>query len=115
VRPDDSFKMMIDLKEVNSGSLLKDFEPPINPPKEIVDPDDKKPETWDDREKLPDPAAVKPEDWDEEEPKQIADPNVSKPEGWLEEEPETIPDPFAVKPEDWDEATDGFWEGKNLF
>lgn len=25
--------------------------PPVNPPKEIADPDDKKPDDWDDREK----------------------------------------------------------------
>lgn len=25
--------------------------PPVNPPKEIVDPEDKKPEDWDEREK----------------------------------------------------------------
>ena len=27
------------------------FRPAVNPPKEIVDPEDKKPETWDEREK----------------------------------------------------------------
>jgi calnexin len=114
VRPDNTFKMMIDLKSVNSGSLLVDFEPAINPPKEIVDPEDKKPETWDEREKLSDPEAVKPEDWNEEEPKLIADPQVKMPDGWLEDEPETIADPFAIKPEDWDEATDGLWEAPKI-
>ena len=33
------------------GNLLEDLTPPINPPKEIDDPDDKKPSNWDDREK----------------------------------------------------------------
>lgn len=28
------------------------FSPPVNPPKEISDPDDKKPKDWDEREKL---------------------------------------------------------------
>jgi hypothetical protein len=27
------------------------FSPPVNPPKEIEDPNDKKPEDWDEREK----------------------------------------------------------------
>lgn len=110
LRPDNTFKMLIDRVEVNSGSLLNDMTPSINPPKEIVDPNDIKPESWDDREKIADPDAVKPEDWDENEPKTIPDPNASMPSGWLEDEPETIPDPDAVMPEDWDESTDGEWE-----
>ena len=36
---------------------------PINPPKEIEDPSDKKPDDWDERAKIPDASAVKPEDW----------------------------------------------------
>lgn len=44
--------MLIDSIEVNSGSLLKDLTPAINPPKEIVDPSDVKPESWDEREKF---------------------------------------------------------------
>lgn len=53
------------------------------------DPDAKKPEDWDDREKLDDPEDKKPEDWDK---------------------PEHIPDPDAKKPEDWDDEMDGEWE-----
>lgn len=53
------------------------------------DPDAKKPEDWDDREKLDDPDDTKPEDWDK---------------------PEHIPDPDAKKPEDWDDEMDGEWE-----
>ena len=114
VKPDNTYRMSIDLTEINAGSLLSDLTPAINPPKEIVDPNDSKPESWDDREKIPDPDAVKPEDWDEEEPKLIPDPNAKMPEGWLEEETETIPDPVAVKPEDWDDSTDGDWEAPKI-
>ena len=110
VRPDNTFQMLIDTTEVNAGSLLKDLNPSIVPPKEIVDPNDKKPETWDDREKIEDPDAVKPDDWDEEEPKQIADASAQMPEGWLEDESDTIPDESSIKPDDWDEETDGEWE-----
>jgi calnexin len=102
--------MFIDSTEVNAGSLLTDFTPAINPPKEIVDPEDKRPESWDEREKIPDPDAVKPDEWDEDQPKMIDDPSALKPDGWLEDEPETVPDADAVKPEDWDESTDGEWE-----
>jgi len=53
-----------------------------------------------------DPEAKKPEDWDDKE--KIDDPEDSKPEGW--EKPEHIPDPEAKKPEDWDDEMDGEWE-----
>lgn len=48
---DNSFKMYIDNKLINSGNLLEDMEPPIMPPKEIIDLTDRKPDGWDDREK----------------------------------------------------------------
>jgi len=39
--------------------LLEDFNPPVNPSKLIDDPEDKKPENWVDKKKIPDPEAVK--------------------------------------------------------
>nr|CAG4644111.1 EOG090X09BQ [Lepidurus arcticus] len=110
IRPDNTFDVSVDYKIVNSGNLLEDFSPPVNPPSEIDDPSDSKPEDWDEREKIPDPEASKPEDWDEEAPPQIPDPSASQPDGWLEDEPEMIPDPTAEKPEDWDDDMDGAWE-----
>lgn len=105
---------MIDMSEISSGSLLNDLNPPINPPKEIVDPTDQKPETWDEREKIPDPDAVKPDDWDETEPKMIDDVNAKMPDGWLENEEPTIADPEASKPEDWDDSIDKEWEAPRI-
>jgi calnexin len=105
-----SYQILIDNKEARSGSLLEDFEPPVNPPKEIDDPNDKKPADWVDNPKIPDPNAKKPDDWDENEPKEIPDPDAVKPEGWLDDEPERIPDPNARKPDDWDDEEDGEWE-----
>ncbi|XP_015791836.1 calnexin [Tetranychus urticae] len=110
VRPDNSYEISVDKKIVGKGSLLEDFNPPVNPPKEIDDPDDTKPEDWDEREKIPDPDAKKPDDWDENEPRKIVDSNAQKPSDWLEDEPEMIPDPEAKKPEDWSEEMDGEWE-----
>lgn len=76
VRPDNTFEVFVDQASVSSGSLLEDFTPPVNPPKEIDDPDDKKPEDWDEREKIPDPDAEKPDDWDEDAPAKIPDPDA---------------------------------------
>jgi len=94
---------------VNSGSLLEDFTPAVNPPKEIDDPEDFKPADWVDAKKIADPEAVKPEDWDEEAPYEIVDEEAEKPEGWLDDAPLTIPDPDAEKPEEWDDEEDGDW------
>lgn len=110
VRPDSSFEVLLDDKVVNSGSLLEDMTPPVNPPEEIDDKEDFKPADWDEREKVPDPEAKKPADWDEEAPAKIADPAAVRPAGWLEDTPEMVPDPEAERPDDWDTAMDGEWE-----
>ncbi|KAL4229932.1 hypothetical protein ACF0H5_010323 [Mactra antiquata] len=110
VNPDNSFEVLVDNKVINSGSLLEDVNPPVNPPKEIDDPTDKKPEDWDEREKIPDPDASKPDDWDENEPMEIPDESAVKPSGWLDDEESLIPDADAEKPEDWDDEMDGEWE-----
>eukprot|EP00795_Rhopilema_esculentum_P000380 gene380-10044_t len=110
IRPDNTFEIQVDKQVVNSGSLLTDFEPSVNPPTEIDDPSDKKPDEWDEREKIVDPNAKKPVDWDEDAPAKIVDPNAKKPDGWLDDAPENIPDPSAVKPADWDAEEDGEWE-----
>ena len=113
VRPDNTFEISIDYKIVNHGSLFDDFEPAVNPPQEIDDPTDFKPNSWDEREKIQDPEAKKPEDWDESQPRQIQDESAVMPEGWLEDEPQEIPDPESEKPSDWDPEMDGDWEAGN--
>ncbi|XP_053664836.1 calnexin-like [Anopheles marshallii] len=110
IRPDNTYTIRVDHKTVNEGSLLTNFTPAVNPPAEIDDPEDRKPENWDDREKIPDPDATKPDDWNEEEPAQIADPKATKPSGWLDDVEEMVPDSTAVKPADWDNDMDGEWE-----
>jgi len=110
VRPDNSFEIQIDHVVLKSGNLLEDFQPPINPEKEIADPADSKPEDWDENETIADPNDTKPEDWDETAAPKIPDVNAVKPSGWLEEEEDMIPDTEAVKPDDWDEDIDGDWE-----
>lgn len=102
--------MAIDLFSQMSGNILTDMTPPIQPPGEIPDPEDKKPDDWDDRERIQDPEASKPEDWDEDAPKLIQDENAVRPEEWNEDAPSEIPDPDAVRPDDWDDDEDGDWE-----
>ncbi|XP_043530057.1 calnexin-like [Chiloscyllium plagiosum] len=114
LNPDNSFEMLIDQTIVSKGNLLEDMTPPVNPPKEIDDPNDRKPEDWDERPKISDPDAQKPEDWDEDAPAKIVDPDAVKPEGWLDNEAEYVPDPSAEKPEDWDEEMDGEWEAPQI-
>lgn len=109
LEPSNDFEIFLDEKSVGKGNLLEDLDPSINPPKEIVDPNDTKPADWDERPQIEDTEAKKPEDWDEDAPKTIEDPSASKPSDWLEEEPKYIPDPEAKKPEDWEEM-DGDWE-----
>uniref|UniRef100_A0A0B7AZQ2 Calnexin n=1 Tax=Arion vulgaris TaxID=1028688 RepID=A0A0B7AZQ2_9EUPU len=114
VNPDNTFEIKVDNDVVSSGDLLTNFSPPVIPPKEIEDPNDKKPAEWDDREKIPDLDAKKPDDWDESEPSAIVDEDAVKPDGWLEDEEVYIPDPAAVKPEDWDDEMDGEWEAPRI-
>ncbi|CAG2113736.1 unnamed protein product, partial [Medioppia subpectinata] len=110
INTDNTFEVTLDKSSVGKGSLLEDFNPPVNPPKFIDDPNDSKPEDWDEREKIADPDAVKPDDWDESEPRKIADPKATKPDDWAEDEPEMIADSEAKQPSDWDTEMDGEWE-----
>ncbi|PVU84650.1 hypothetical protein BB559_005178 [Furculomyces boomerangus] len=107
---DNSYKILIDNRVVSSGDLLTDFDPPVNPPREIPDANDTKPVDWVDEPKIVDISAVKPSDWDEDAPKMIEDVFRMKPDDWLDNEPFKIPDPSAKKPEDWDDEMDGDWE-----
>ena len=109
IHPNNTAIVKLNGEQVKEANLLEDFSPPFNPPKEIDDPKDTKPEDWVDESRIPDPEAKKPEDWDEDAPYEIVDESATKPEDWLENEPLTIPDPEAVKPEDWDEEEDGDW------
>lgn len=88
VKPDNTFEYFIDGESQEKGSLY-DFWAFV-PPREIPDPEAKKPEDWVDEAKIADPEDKKPEDWDNE--------------------PAEIPDPEAKKPDDWDDEDDGEWE-----
>jgi calreticulin len=88
VHPDNSYEVRIDNQEARKGNLKTDFD--ILLPKEIADPDAKKPADWVDE-------------------AEIADPEDKKPEGY-DDIPAEIADPDAAKPDDWDDELDGEWE-----
>jgi len=110
INPDNSFDVQIDGESKATGNLLDSMEPPVNPPKEIDDPDDSKPKDWVDEAKINDPSSSKPDDWDEDAPFQIDDPSASMPTGWNEDAAKKIADPAAKRPDDWDDEEDGEWE-----
>uniref|UniRef100_A0AC34QHH9 Calnexin n=1 Tax=Panagrolaimus sp. JU765 TaxID=591449 RepID=A0AC34QHH9_9BILA len=112
ITSDNKFSVSVDNTVISSGSLMTDLIPSVEPPKQIYDPEDKKPQDWDEREYIPDSSAVKPEDWDESQPKEIIDESAVKPSDWLEDEEPLIFDTSAVKPDDWDVEMDGEWEPK---
>uniref|UniRef100_A0A453DD29 Calreticulin n=1 Tax=Aegilops tauschii subsp. strangulata TaxID=200361 RepID=A0A453DD29_AEGTS len=95
IRPDATYSILIDNEEKQTGSIYEHWD--ILPPKEIKDPEAKKPEDWDDKEYIPDPEDVKPEGYDDI-PKEVTDPDAKKPEDWDDEEDgewtaPTIPNP----------------------
>ena len=79
IRSDNTFDIKIDNTVAASGNLLNDMEPAINPPEEIDDPEDEKPDDWVDEAKIADPEATKPDDWDEDAPPTIPDMDAVKP------------------------------------
>jgi hypothetical protein len=109
VNPDNSYEILINDESFSKGNLLEDFEPSVNPSKEIDDPEDKKPADWVDEAKIADPNATKPAEWDEDAPYEVLDEEAEKPEGWLDDEPLHIADPDAEKPEEWVDEEDGDW------
>merc|ERR1712224_923748 len=87
VKPDNTCRVEVDQEKVYEGSIKEDWE--VLKPKEIADPDDKKPGDWSDASMIDDPEDKKPDDWVEE---------------------KRIVDADAKKPDDWDDEEDGEWE-----
>jgi len=92
LRPDNTYEIQIDQKEVAKGTLAEDWD--LLAPKEIKDPNQKKPADWVDE-------------------KEIVDPEDKKPEGY-DDIPAQIPDKDSTKPEDWDDELDGEWEAPQI-
>jgi len=83
IKPTNEYDVLIDDVSVASGSLDSNW--PFLLPKEIKDPSLSKPADWVDAKKIADPNDKKPEGYDDI-PKEIPDPSASKPEDWDTEE-----------------------------
>merc|ERR1712084_185098 len=90
-------------------------------PKEITDPDDKKPDDWVDSSMMDDPDDKKPDDWVDE--KRIVDSEAKKPDDWDDEEDGEWEAPMKDNPAykgDWsvkrisNPAYKGVWEAKKI-
>jgi len=96
LRPDNTFEVRVDNKAVREGKLEEEFD--FLPPKEIKDPDASKPADWVDQAKIADPEDVKPEGYDDI-PEEIADPDASKPDDWDDEDDGEWEPPMIDNPE----------------
>merc|ERR1712125_146193 len=119
LKPDNTVRVDIDEEKIYEGSMKEDWE--LLKPKEINDPDDKKPDDWVDDSMIDDPETKKPEDWVEE--KRIIDSEAKKPDDWDDEEDGEWEAPMKDNPEfkgEWiakrisNPAYKGFWEAKKI-
>merc|ERR1712110_463022 len=115
----NTVRVEIDEEKIYEGSLEGDWE--LLKPKEIADPDDKKPDDWVDDSMMDDPDDKKPADWVEE--KRIVDSEAKKPDDWDDEEDGEWEPPMKDNPDykgDWyvkrisNPAYKGIWEAKKI-
>merc|ERR1719439_245764 len=92
VNSDNTYEVQIDQNKVDSGKLEDGWD--FLEPKQIRDPDEKKPADWVDEAEMDDPEDKKPEGYDDI--------------------PAKISDPKAKKPDDWDDESDGEWEAPQI-
>merc|ERR1711865_1204642 len=86
LKPDNTVRVEIDQEKIYEGSVKEDWE--MLKPKEIEDPDDKKPIDWVEEAMMDDPAEKKPDDWVEE--KRIVDAEAKKPDDWDDEDDDAV-------------------------
>merc|ERR1711990_840760 len=112
-------RVEIDQEKIYEGGLKDDWE--LLKPKEISDPEDKKPSDWVDEAMMDDPESKKPADWVDE--KRIVDAEAKKPDDWDDEEDGEWEAPMKDNPEykgEWsvkrisNPAYKGFWEAKKI-
>merc|ERR1712139_216685 len=119
LKPDNTVRVEIDEEKIYEGSLKEDWE--VLKPKEISDPDDKKPSDWVDSSMMDDPEDKKPDDWTDE--KRIVDEEAKKPDDWDDEEDGEWEAPMKDNPDykgEWfvkrisNPAYKGFWTAKEI-
>merc|ERR1711998_361004 len=118
-KPDNTVRVEIDEEQIYEGSIKDDWE--VLKPKEISDPDDKKPSDWVDDSMMDDPEDKKPDDWTDE--KRIVDEEAKKPDDWDDEEDGEWEAPMKDNPDykgDWkakrisNPEYKGVWEAKKI-
>jgi len=82
LRPDNTYEILIDGDSKAKGPIEDDWT--ILAPKKIQDPAQSKPVDWVDNKYMDDPEDKKPEGYDDI-PKEIVDPEATKPEDWDDE------------------------------
>merc|ERR1719149_543315 len=103
VNPDNTFEVQIDGAKVEDGKLAEGWK--FLEPKEIDDPEEKKPDGHDDiPAKISDPKATKPDDWDDESDGAWEAPQINNPEFKGEWKVKRIPNP----------AYKGVWAPKKI-
>merc|ERR1711879_276213 len=119
LKKDNTVRVEIDGDKIYEGSIKEDWE--VLKPKEIPDPEDKKPSDWSDESMIDDPDDKKPSDWVEE--KRFVDSDAKKPDDWDDEEDGEWEAPMKDNPEykgDWygkrisNPAYKGIWEAKKI-
>mmetsp|Transcript_121585 Transcript_121585/g.330311 ORF Transcript_121585/g.330311 Transcript_121585/m.330311 type:complete len:390 (+) Transcript_121585:152-1321(+) len=119
LRPDSTVRVEVDQDKLYEGSLKDDWD--ILPPRELIDPADKKPPDWVDQAQIDDLSDVKPADWVDE--KKIRDPTSSRPEEWDDDEDGEYEAPLIDNPEykgQWsakkvdNPAYRGAWEARKI-
>merc|ERR1712070_1035834 len=78
VKPDNTYEVQIDMNKVDSGSLAEGWD--FLEPKQIRDPEEKKPTDWVDEAEIDDPEDKKPDDWDDESDGTWEAPQIDNPE-----------------------------------
>lgn len=104
--PNETYEVYVDTVSVGNGTISEDWDVAI--PKMIPDPDDKKPEDWDDNMYLDDPTSVKPDDWVDVE--MIEDTSATKPDDWDDDKESEWKPPMIRNPE-----YKGEWKPKKIY
>jgi len=106
VRPDNTFEVFIDLESARSGTLEEGWDFLL--PKEIKDPAIHKPADWVDAKKIADPEDIKPEGYDDI-PSEIPDAEATKPADWDDEEDGAWEAPLISNPD-----YKGVWRARQI-
>merc|ERR1719409_2573406 len=119
LKPDNTVLVEVDQEKVYEGSIKDDWE--VLKPKQISDPEDKKPSDWVEDSMMDDPSDKKPDDWVTE--KRMVDAEAKKPDDWDDEEDGEWEPPMKDNPAykgDWsvkrieNPAYKGVWEAKKI-